>query len=165
MTVESDASPILERVQPASLWNRFCAGSSTVVLFVFGYGVLTIVGNILFWRGDDRSPLIVLTYILQLAWIAAILSYGAAFSASLGMTLAALRFVDAEGKNLTFSFCFFRLILGIVMFPLLPITMALCFLDPRRRGIADRLCGTMVVPRVKAPKAPRGFEVLPRANY
>ncbi len=64
--------------------------------------------------------------------------------ATIGMRRRRMEFRCHNGRPLTFSRCFLRIVLGMVLLPAFPILLMLAFIDPQRRTLSDKLCGTVI---------------------
>lgn len=69
---------------------------------------------------------------------------GAAFRATYGMRQVDIFFAGRTGEKITFGHCFVRILLGIALLPIFPVSIIVAVSDSSNRSLADRMCGTAV---------------------
>ena len=69
---------------------------------------------------------------------------GAEKRATYGMRVRKLRFGDGRRGEITFLRCAGRILAGVALLPLLPLSWGSCIIDRQRRTLPDILCGTAV---------------------
>jgi uncharacterized RDD family membrane protein YckC len=76
------------------------------------------------------------------------------------MRVMGIRFGGVNGGQIGFGRCLVRVVVGIVVMPVAPVSWVVAMRDDRRRGVADRICGTVVWEEVReAERVRRGFEM------
>jgi hypothetical protein len=81
---------------------------------------------------------------IPVAWM---LFDGALRRATYGMRKRNLIFRKGEGQDITFWPCCARILVGILLLPVIPVSAVLAVFDARHRTAADLLCGTGVYMR------------------
>ena len=61
-----------------------------------------------------------------------------------GMRNMKIEYCSSIGNKVSRFICLKRILVGILTFPLLPVSLFLSFSDPERKTIADRICKTKV---------------------
>ena len=138
--------------QVATLISRFEAGISTAIpvilwSFIALWGINTIFPFDIYlaqyglskWHSEVLSVAVVLT--LPLFWV---ILDGSIARATYGMRKRNIRFGNPDGMQINIGRCIIRIVAGIVLFPLFPISLMIALMDKRHRTIADRLCKTVV---------------------
>lgn len=86
----------------------------------------------------------------------------AAKRATIGMRIMHLRLAARDGAHIGFWRCSARIVMGIILLPLLPISAFMAYVDARHRTLADRLCETAVwLEPPPSPPRRSGFEFGP----
>lgn len=70
---------------------------------------------------------------------------GARTGATYGMRSRGVRLVRADGEELDYGSCFVRILLGIFLSPLLPVSAIVALSTPGRMTLADWIMGTVVI--------------------
>jgi uncharacterized RDD family membrane protein YckC len=132
----------------APMVRRFEACATTFVFAVFWVflgmpliGKIIPVTKIIAASGVPVSVTLGTMWNLPVIWI---ILDGARSRATYGMRHRKLIFAASDGCELTFLSCSVRILVGILLLPLAPISFAMGMHDSRNRTLADRLCGTVV---------------------
>jgi len=144
-------------VSPASVGQKVGAFLRTVgvgVACVFVLGFVMRVGRVsgvIAGLTASGSPL------------AAIWIIGADRRGTCGMRMVGLRFGTVQGGPIGFWRCLGRIVLGVILVPVLPVSAWMAARDRLYRTLADLVCGTAVwvEPREGDDGVSRGFEVMP----
>jgi uncharacterized RDD family membrane protein YckC len=92
----------------------------------------------------------------------AYLMVGASHRATAGMRIQRIVFARVHGDTISFAQAFVRLSIGLLLIPLLPISIIIKYCDRYGRSLADLICGTAVWQLPMPQKRERrGFEVIP----
>jgi uncharacterized RDD family membrane protein YckC len=149
-------------MEPVTLSRRFRAGFYTPIIWWLS-SLPTAVTMLLLFNSipPDNAWLQASVYALIPAQIICELLFFAYFRASVGMMLLSQRFCGKDYEEISWARCFWRLMIGWLLFPLLPLTWILILLDDERRTPADRLAGVRVINIVKLDRRQlRGFPVI-----
>ncbi len=139
-------------IQPAGLVTKVDAAFATVVYFYIIALVMTFLVNSIFVL-EVRLPQLGLTdfqsncvYVLLLFVVPflCVCIEGACSGATSGMRGRRIRFGDADGRPISWGRCFARIAMGLILFPLIPVSFRLALRDENRRTIPDRICKTVV---------------------
>ncbi|MGE5607612.1 MAG: RDD family protein [Bacillota bacterium] len=138
----------------ATLKRRLAASASTAVAGVVCAGGLA-VGARLLEMGNAVG--------ISLLW-GALLGGGvlsaASWRATYGMRVMGIRLGRVNGGQIGFGRCLVRVVVGMVVMPLAPVSWIVAMRDERRRGLADWICGTVVWEEAKEEeRVRRGFEM------
>jgi uncharacterized RDD family membrane protein YckC len=142
--------------QPVQLQRRLSASLCNVwpLLFYEVVAALLIRWFMPVWAG------IALIYVVPVVWLAV---NGAVHRATFGMRVMSIHIGSGDGGAISFWRCFTRILLGIALLPLMPVSLLMAGFDSRHRMLADRICGTAVwmTPRPAEQAVGRGFEIAP----
>ena len=133
----------------APMVRRVEASATTAVLvlvwlFLAPYLIGTLFPSTETTVADWRVPrFVAVGAIWSLSGLWVILD-GARARATYGMRKRKLIFSTEDGRALSFLSCSLRILVGIMLLPFAPISLAVGMYDSRNRTIADRLCGTVV---------------------
>jgi len=142
--------------RPAPLASRVAAWLITFWMLVLYIGVVGLCLGAIRLSIFARLIVVFVVPILAISW------EGAFERSTYGMRLMTIRIRSRSGEPIDFWWCFARILLAITLAPLAPISGVVALIDPRRRSLADLICGTAVWQEPKEREQPRrGFEVMP----
>jgi uncharacterized RDD family membrane protein YckC len=125
------------------------------VFFAWIIGFASCAGMNLVDLSDDIY--FILICVLPVAAIAIDSAYK---RATFGMRRVNLLFVGQEGFELTIGRSLSRVIVGVTVFPLWPISVLVIFFNKDCRSLADLICGTRIIIREKTRIGSYGFPVI-----
>ncbi len=144
MVIAKTVAPVVRRIEasattavPIAIW---------VILGPFLIGTFFPAAEEVV-RGWGMSPFVAVALISSASVLWLVIDGGLA-RATYGMRKRRLVFARSDGQNTTFAFCSLRILTGVLLLPLIPVSIVLVARDAQRRSIPDRLCGTVV--RVEA---------------
>lgn len=139
-------------IAPGSVVKRIEATATTAVPASVAAGVFAYIFSIWIppraWAGQfDLSPpvadLLGMACSLAVPILATVLD-AMRSRATYGMRYHGLRFGDSSGIIISAPRCALRILVGIGLSPLAPVSLILMMLDEKHRSLPDRICGTVI---------------------
>ena len=139
--------------QTSSLVRRFEASVTSAIpviamtmVFAWVLGFMLDIGLLLertygLHHRQSEALTCVIIYGIPILWF---VFDGSFFKATYGMRVRSIRFCVRGGKTISLGRCCCRILIGLLLLPLAPISLVIAIIDGENRSIADVVCGTVV---------------------
>ena len=153
---------------PATISQRLLASITTLITLAASWFLSTWC--MLFSLPTDFFPPRPIFNGIHSPWMPWILAFSLPFAlvvvsgirrAAVGMWREGLYFASEGGTSISFWHCELRIVLGLALMPLCPISLVFMLRDKMRRSVADRVCNTLVCRRERRNGDIHRFAVFP----